>query len=202
EHLEESLSPWLLLEYRHVSMFYGKEWLWFTNIPVKYHRVLRKYSAHVFDKSIIALVENGLVKPNELIILDPQSSNELGYNVLASTKYVLIGGILGDHPPRGRTKAMLTSKLRGVQAYNIGEMQYSIDGAAYYIHYLWIHRGIEGFKYIDGVSIDTDHGSVYLPYRYPLVNGKPLLADGLEYYIKHRKLREDIWRELFSESDG
>lgn len=196
EHLEAELSPWLLLEYRHVSRIQGRDHTWFTNVPARYHRIIKIYG-RVFEESVIDLLVSGALNPHETIILDPQAPGKLQYSDLATVKYVIIGGILGDHPPRGRTKTLLTSRIpSSVKAFNIGEAQYSIDGAAYYVKYLLDHRGEEGFQYVDGVTVETEHGYVFLPYRYPLVDGKPLLADGLEYYLKHRKLREDIWREI------
>ncbi|MEM0247171.1 MAG: hypothetical protein QXW53_05660, partial [Desulfurococcaceae archaeon] len=85
-----------------------------------------------------------------------------------------------------------------VKSRNIGNGQYSIDGATYYIDYLWRNKDLACFKYVDGIYIETDQGYVYLPYRYPLVNSRPLIANGLEYYLKYRKMRDDIWKEITS----
>lgn len=196
EHLEPEISPWLLLEYRHVSRIHGKERVWFTNVPSRYHRLLGLYGC-VFEESVIELLVEGFIEPSRTIILDPLAPCRLQYSDFVATKYIVIGGILGDHPPRGRTRTYITSRAPPtVRAFNIGEEQYSIDGTAYYVRYLIEHKSDDGFQYIDGVRIETEYGYVYLPYRYPLVNGKPLLADGLEYYLKYRKLRDDIWREI------
>lgn len=196
ENCEDTISPWLLLEYRHASMIYGKEYLLFTNIPRKYHRLMSKLGS-VLEESIVELVNTGRVDPGELIVLDPRSRERLSRDILLSTRYVVIGGILGDHPPRGRTYMYITSRLPSdTRAYNIGEGQYSIDGSVYYVNYLLSHSDLSEFRYIDGVSVETEYGHIYLPYRYPIVDDKPLLADGLEYYLKYRKLRDDIWREI------
>ena len=196
EHLEPEISPWLLLEYRHVSQIHGKERVWFTNVPIRYHRLLRLYG-RVFEESVIELLVKVFIDPSQTIILDPSASRRLQYSDLVNAKYIIIGGILGDHPPRGRTRIYITNRAPPiVRAFNIGEEQYSIDGSAYYVKYLIEHKNDKGFQYVDGVRIETEYGYVYLPYRYPLVNGKPLLADGLEYYLKYRRLRDDIWREI------
>jgi len=196
EHCEGALSPWLILEYRHASMIYGRERLVFTNVPRRYHRLLSKYGT-VLSESVVDLVLAGRVSPERVVVLDPAAPEALEYRHLLGVEYVVIGGILGDHPPRGRTRLYITSRMPGgVRAFNIGEGQYSIDGAVYYVEYLWRNRGLQGFEYTDGVRVETDFGEVYLPFRYPLVNGKPLLADGLDYYLKYRRLREDIWREI------
>lgn len=151
----------------------------------------------VFEKSIVELIKEGVVEAETTIVLDPRASQTLTYDDLSSSKYVVIGGILGDNPPRGRTQLLITNRMPpGVRSFNIGDGQYSIDGAVYFISYMWHHRGLNGFTYVDGVSISTDYGEIFLPFRYPVVNGKPLLADGLEYYLKFRRLSEEIWREI------
>lgn len=196
EHCETGFSPWLLLEYRHASMIYGRDYLWFTNVSQRYHGILSRYG-RVLSESVVKLVESGVLNPNHTIVLDPKADQALTFEDLLTAGFVVIGGILGDHPPRGRTWLYITSRMPpGVRAFNIGGGQYSIDGAVYYVDYMWRNKGIEGFKYVDGVVIKTDFGEVYLPFRYPVVNGKPLLADGLEYYLKYRRLRDDIWAEI------
>lgn len=196
EHCETKLSPWLLLEYRHASIVYGRDYLWFTNVPQRYHRVLSRYG-RTLSESVVELLRSGVFKPEQTIVLDPKADRALAFEDLSIAEFVVIGGILGDHPPRGRTWLYITSRMPpGVRAFNIGNGQYSIDGAVYYVEYMWRNKGVEGFKYVDCVVIETDTGEVYLPFRYPVVNGKPLLADGLEYYLKYGKLRDDIWEEI------
>jgi ribosome biogenesis SPOUT family RNA methylase Rps3 len=196
EHCEDELSPWLILEYRHASKIYGRDRLMFTRVPRRYHRLLSKYG-EVREESIVELVSSGSINPSAVIVLDPRAAETLNYKHLLEAKYVVVGGILGDHPPRGRTWLYITSRMpSGVRAFNIGEGQYSIDGAVYYVDYLWRNKGLEGYRYVDGVVIESEHGEIYLPFRYPVVNNKPLLAEGLEYYLRYRRLRDDIWREI------
>lgn len=196
EHCEPELSPWLILEYRHASMIYGRDCLWFTNVPARFHRVLGRYG-HVMRESIVELAWRNTVNPADIVVLDPKAPKQLSYGDLETARYLVVGGILGDYPPRGRTWLFITSRMpENVRARNIGEGQYSIDGAVFYVNYMWENKGLEGFRYVDGVVIEAEHGSVYLPYRYPVVGDKPLLADGLEYYLKYRRIRDDIWKEI------
>ncbi len=198
EHLEEALSPWLILEYRHASAIAGRENLVFTNVPPNYTRLLSRYG-RVVNESVVRLVKSGVLKASEVIILDPNASRRIEYEDFLRARYFVVGGILGDHPPRGRTYANITSKLPECEARNIGEQQFSIDGTVYYIMYLFRNRGIAGLGFVDGVTVETDHGYVYLPYRYPLVEGRPLLAPGLEYYIRYRRLPPEIAEEIYGE---
>lgn len=200
EHLEEEMSIWLVLEYRHASMIYGRDNLVFTNVPSKYHRLINRYG-RVINESIIELVRRGDINPSELIVLDPSAQEPLTYVDLIESKYVVIGGILGDNPPRGRTRKLLTNNLGAVKARNIGDKQYSIDGTVFYVNYLFEKGGIKGFKYIDGVEIVTNHGSITLPYRYPIDRDNIVIADGLIEYLVKGSLPERIARELFNERD-
>ncbi len=190
EHLEDEMSLWILLEYRHVGIIVGEhDMLWFTNVPRRYHRILSKYGK-VHERSIL-----NLVPQDKIVILDPQADKPLTYSDLKG-RYIVIGGILGDYPPRGRTRELLSSRAPRAIKRNIGDGQYSIDGAVYYVIYLWRHKSMEGFKYIDGVKIDTPHGHILLPFRYPLVNDRPLMAPGLREYLLSRRIPDNILKEL------
>ena len=102
EHLENELRPWIFLEYRHVSFIFGKENTIYTNIPHRYHSILNKYG-YVYAESIVDIINDGIIKPNETVILDPWADKELTIQDLDHIKYVVIGGILGDYPPRTYT---------------------------------------------------------------------------------------------------
>lgn len=197
EHLEEAISPWLLLEYRHVSMMCGRDRVVFTNVPKRFVKLLIRYGA-VSEKSVVDMVRGGELSCRDVLVLDPQAEGRLSYEDLLRYKYIVVGGILGDNPPRGRTRALITCRLPGCAARNIGEGQYSIDGAVYYVLYLARNRTLEGYAYVDGVSIETEEGEVYLPFRYPVVGGKPLIAPGLEYYLKYRRIPPELEREVFN----
>ncbi len=196
ENLEEEFSIWLLLEYRSSSIIYSNKYLWFTNIPKKYHKIMRKYG-RIFSESIIELINNGVIKNDEAVILDPRAEKRLAYSNLLNYQYIIIGGILGDHPPRHRTEKLLSSKLRDTARRNIGDGQYSIDGTVYYVEYLWKNKSIKGFRYIDGITIETRQGYIRLPFRYPIVNNRPLLAPGLMDYLVKGVLPKEIRDEVF-----
>jgi len=198
EHLETGVSPWLLLEYRHCSKIYGKDFLLITNLPAKYHRLIGKY-ANVCEKSVKTLISDGKLEKDSTIILDPKSPVKLDFNALSNAKHVIVGGILGEHPPKGRTYELLTKELEGVKSFNIGNGQFSIDGTVYYVSYLLNHRSDEGLSFIDGLTIEyfePVYRIVSLPFRYPLENGEPVIAPGLKYYLQYRRLPEEVWREI------
>lgn len=123
EHLESHLSRWVLLEYEHSSSIVGRGNLTFTNVRKKSDRKKLEKFGKVTDKSVS---EIGM---KNLIVLDPSARKALGPGDFPAT--ILIGGICGDNPRQGRTFALLTSRLDGCKARNIGKLQFTIDGSAY-----------------------------------------------------------------------
>ncbi len=194
EHLEEEFSPWLILEYRHASLLAGKDRIVYTNVPVRYHRILSRYGK-VYGESVLEIFDQ-----KQLLILDPRADEPLSKSDLENIDAVVIGGILGDHPPQGRTYKYLSSRARDALKRNIGEGQYSIDGAVYVVLEVYRRGCLDCIKYIDGISLssvrDSETIEIHLPFRYPLVNGKPLLAPGLKEYLLYGVIPRDILREL------
>jgi len=198
EFLEEKLTPWILLEIRHASIIYGREYIWITNTPIRYQRLLSRFG-RVLSDSVITLVNNNRINPGDVVVLDPLASKPLEYDDLVRSKFIVIGGILGDHPPRRRTYKYITSKLPpSINARNIGDNQYSIDGSVFYVNYMWMNKSMDNYSYVDGVLLKRDDREIYLPFRYPVVNGKPLLTPGLEEYLFTGEIPDYIRRELES----
>ena len=102
EHLEKNVYKWCLIEYTHISKIVGKENLIFTNVK-KDKKKLEKLG-EVREKSVKELnLKNACVlDPNAEITLSSKD-NSFGY--------LIFGGILGDYPPKKRTKSELSSKL-------------------------------------------------------------------------------------------
>lgn len=187
EHLEEELSPWLYIEYRHSCML-AKCNIMITNLPEKYHRLLKGYGCKTSSRSILDMYDH-----RKILILDPQATSTLTYRDLCRVDVVVIGGILGDHPPRGRTKKLLSSRAPEAIKRNIGKGQYSIDGAVYVVLKLLEKRDLSAIKYVDGIIIKEEVNGIsreiYLPFRYPLdEHYNPVLAPGLKEYLLHGKL--------------
>ena len=147
EHLEPELSSWILLEYRHASKLAGKDRIMYTNVPLRYHNVLSIYGK-VSEHSVLDLFDH-----NRLLILDPMADKPLTKNDLKNIDAVVVGGILGDHPPKGRTYKLLSSRAKDVLKRNIGKGQYSIDGAVYIVLEVFRRGCLECIEYIDGVEL-------------------------------------------------
>ncbi|MFH1821358.1 MAG: hypothetical protein ABH852_02815, partial [Methanobacteriota archaeon] len=102
ENLEPRLSDWLYIEYSHSAQIAGKNLL-ITNVKrrsefnklSKIVRVENKRAEELFDQ-------------DEIVLLDPLARKTLSPLDLKEKSAILIGGILGNDPPIGRTKELLT----------------------------------------------------------------------------------------------
>ncbi len=193
EHLEPKLSRWLALEYEH-SASIARGALVITNCDPAVQALARRLGVPCYRESIVELEGRLYRSRDEVIILDPQAPEPLTPEEARAAAVIVVGGILGDHPPRGRTRRLLTSRMPGARARNIGRHQFSIDGAVYVAL-----RVVEGARLSDipvqvglRLTVPTAYGlevEVELPYAYPLVGGRPLvhpllpelLARGLAY---------------------
>lgn len=195
EHAESELTPWLLLEYMNCVRIVGRERLIISNVSDRHARVISKI-ATTLRESVVDLARRGVLAEERLVVLDPLAEKRLEPNELLNAEAVVIGGILGSDPPRGRTRKFITSRLPKAIARNIGEGQMSIDGATYVVWHLLNHGSYEGLQFVDGVVIAEGPLSVRLPYRYPVVNGAPLVAPGLREYLLRGALPLELRRLL------
>lgn len=194
ENLEEKPSKWLMLEYENSSEIVGRENIIFTNVRDEKLRNLLKGLGEVYEESVLELGLDG-----NLIILEPQAPKLLtpeDYR-LKVVNYVVVGGILGDHPPRGRTWKLLTSKLKTGNPRSLGRGQFAINGAVYVA--LQVARGLtlNDIPVVEGLEIEVSRSktythTIYLPYVYPIVDGKPLIPRGLIEYLKGRIMFDEL----------
>ena len=177
EHLEPKLYQWCRLEYAHISSFVGKRNLLFTNTK---SAVLKKFGK-VELKSVKKL------RFEKACILDPEAKSTLTPEIAKKYNYFIFGGILGDNPPRERTKEELTRYLP-YPAYNLGKDQMSTDTAVIVTKMIVDGKKLSELKFQQGVEIKINaHEEVHLPYKYLLKNGKPLLALGIVDMLRRQK---------------
>jgi len=177
EHLDPELFEWCLIEYKHISKMVGKENLIITNIKKEDIEKLKDY-ADVKTESIKELnLKNAcILDPEGEITLSPKDS---------SFEYLIFGGILGDNPPRKRTKEEIT--IEG-ERRNLGKEQFSTDNAVFVAKEIIEGKNINDIKFKDSIEIETGDGeSVILDFRYPIVNGKPNISEELINYLKENE---------------
>ncbi len=167
EHLEDSLGRWILAEYRSSYRIAG-DLLTITGIEIPGLPSTRKRF-------------HELVDPSKAIILDPQAPQLLEPEDLRGFEAIVIGGILGAHPPMGRTKKLLSDRFPEAAKRNIGKHQFSIDASVYIALEVIRGRRVKEIPVALGLIIRRKIGSIEheieLPYAYPLINGKPLISE-------------------------
>ncbi len=139
--------------------------------------------------------------PRNVIILDPLAKKVLGVDEARKAEAIVIGGILGDNPPRGRTYQLLTSRAKLMQPRSLGPHQLSIDGAVYLAlkaiegvpptEIPLVHRPRLSFK-VGDLEFEVE-----LPFSYPLVEGRPLISDEVKHLLVNG-LGYEEYRELSS----
>ena len=182
EHLEPKLWEWCILEYEHISETVGKENLWFTNIKNKNDQKILVKFGKVFEKRVFEL------NLNEICVLDPESNKLLEPMDKNNFKYFIFGGILGDYPPRKRTKEELTIHFPICETRHIGKEQLSTDNAVFTVKQILDGKKFSELKFKDSPNIEiNEFESINLPYRYNLVNGKVFMSEKLLKELKEGK---------------
>ncbi|WXG47696.1 MAG: SAM-dependent methyltransferase [Candidatus Atabeyarchaeum deiterrae] len=189
EHLEPILGKWIWLEYSHISKIAGYENLLFTNVKKANEAKKLSTIGKVSHKSIVDLKRS---TKGGMIILDPQSPTPLSPGDFANDTSLLVGGILGDHPPRGRTRHDLTEKLPDWLSRNLGPHQFSVDGAVFVALRVASGKPITDIPIRLGIEITiSKRYANCLPFAYPAVRKKPLLTPGLKEYLRRGILKDE-----------
>lgn len=180
EHLEPELSEWLFLEYSSAARIAGRKNLLITNVRSKRDRERLSKICRAVGWSARVLFNS-----SDVIVLDPQARKALTPSDRAQV--IIVGGILGDDPPRGRTKKLLSIWLPRAMKRNLGKHQFSIDGSIYLAKQVLSGHPLEEIPCARGVEIKVEPGlSIVLPFSYPLVGGKPLISPPLVRFLKRR----------------
>ena len=176
EHLEPDVFEWCLLEYKHMSKWVGKENLLFTNTTDS--RLMEFGKIEARKASELGLKNACLLDPQAEQILTPEEAKKFDY--------FIFGGILGDNPPRKRTGPL--AEQLAVPRFNIGDKQMSTDTAVIVTKKIADGKKFEELEFIDDPEIETgEEESCILPYRYLLVENKPLLAPGVIDLLKEEE---------------
>ncbi|MEZ0346384.1 MAG: RNA methyltransferase [Infirmifilum sp.] len=199
EIIDAFVSRWMYIELLNASRIVGRENLWIFNVKDRCElEKLSSIAGLVEHDSIISRIED-LGKIFRVVVLDPEAPEELKPSDFTGRTLVVVGGIMGDHPPRGRTRKEVTWKLKGrFIARNLGPGQFTIDGAIYMARAIAFGRTLQSIPVQRGLILRGDGFEVHLPYAYPLENGSVVISREEVDYILN-KLEEDEARAL---SDG
>ena len=188
EHLEKVVGRWIWLEYRHVSRMVGRKNLLITNVRKRRDATKLAEIASIANLSITKLPFDR----SKLIILDPRAEIDLNRQDLKGDKWIVLGGILGDCPPIGRTELLLSKRMKDIPHRSIGKHQFSIDGAVFIVLQIAKGKTVKDIPItLNPEIIMTNSYSVTLPFAFPQVDGKPLFAPGLVGYLKKGIVKDE-----------
>ena len=193
ENYEGSPSRWLIAEY------------------VESHRVatskgLRVVVAGVSNPLLASTLEHhgvphlkeqgSILCPTSCtIVTDLRAAKPLRSHEAVNSCCIVVGGILGDHPPRGRGQ-WLRLTYPDAAYRNLGDKQFSIDGAVKVVLEILKGKELEDVKVLYPVTIKVNSlpskPEIILPYAYPLKGGKPWISSGLRDLLERGLMWESI----------
>lgn len=141
-------------------------------------------SGHCHSESITKIMDNENISKSRVCLLDPKAPKEISPEDINQFDYYLFGGILGDDPPRDRTKELRKFEFEG---RHLGPRQMSTDTALGVTKMVIKDQiKLQDIKFIDDPTITfSKQESVDMPYRYiQKENGEPLMAPGMLEHIR------------------
>lgn len=190
EHLDKKVYEWSFLEYRHISEILGRDNrdnLIFTNVKGKKDRAKLKGLGEVLELSAAEFIGKNSIPLANVCVLDILAGKTLISEERFDFKYLIFGGILGDHPPQKRTKAWLSDKI-GCEKRNLGSEQMSTDTAVLVAKKIADGKRLSEIEFKDNIVIKTGKNEeVELPFRYAVENKKAVLPEGLVELLKKGK---------------
>jgi ribosome biogenesis SPOUT family RNA methylase Rps3 len=184
ENCEPELSEWLFLEYKHAAELWGS--VVFTNVssPTMAARLspIGKVEKKPFHE---------VFAEERVIILDPKGREALKSRDFDDAEAVVIGGILGEATPKGRTTALITSRVKNARVRNLGEVQLTIDSAALVAKLVQLGLSLGEIEITREVELKlSENESILLPYGYVVLEDRLLLTPGLKEYLLRSHSKE------------
>lgn len=191
EVMEPFLSPWLFLELLHISEIVGRSNLWITRVRRKCEREVLTPVANLLSEKSIVELEDKIPSDAKVIVLDPAAESQLSAEDFTGLTFVIIGGIMGSHPPSGRTRKELTLRMKRALARGLGPHQLTVNGAAYVARKVCEGLSLSEIPLVKGLSLHTRYGTTELPYAFPQDDeGGLVIARGEVDYVL-TELEED-----------
>ena len=196
EHMEEGFSEWVILEYSQILREVGAENLILSSLPESttekdIPQRLLKLGLRWTTKDLKGINEDfkdlELLKDGRACLLDPRATIDLQPEDATKFDYFVFGGILGDHPPRDRTKELKTAYPNLLISRRLGDKQMTTDTAIRTTQLIIKDRiAFEDIKFIDYPEFRFNKNeATEMPFRYVLdKEGKPILPEGMLDLIK------------------
>lgn len=186
EHLDPELEAWSALEYEAIareSAEAGSSFM-LSSVDPKLQQPDRWSNIPGFGVHQRSVEELFADRKHRVCLLDPAAKTELNPADAASFDVFLFGGILGDDPPRDRTKEL---RKKGYEGRRLGPVQMTTDTAVRTTRMV-VQGGFDLAKipYVDHPEIKVDEReSTQMPFRYIVgSDGLPIMPPGMVNLIK------------------
>ncbi|KAL6938473.1 hypothetical protein ACO0OL_001013 [Hanseniaspora opuntiae] len=198
EHMESMpMSEWVTLEYKKMIQDVGRDNLLIcslpagtteADIPAELTALGLQWTTLQLDtlhKDFPAFTN---IQDKKMCLLDPRGESELACTDVNNYEVCILGGILGSHPPRDRTKELKDKYPGLLVGKRLGNLQMSTDTACRCAHYILDKQiAFENIKFIDYPEIRfSKREAIEMPFRYIIdeATNKPILPDGMLKLMK------------------
>lgn len=174
EHMDPEMFQWCVVEYRHAAEGVGRENFILTNAGEQETSQLEGLDVRKKNAASLGL--------KRVCVLDPAAEKTLEPADAQRFDHLVFGGILGDYPPKARTRELA---VPGAERRNLGKDQFSTDNAVMVAKQIIGGKKLSELKFQQDFVVEMDEGEeIILPYKYLLVDGKPFISDKIIEYVK------------------
>lgn len=196
EHMEEGFSEWVILEYAQVLRDVGAENLVLSSLPAgttaeQIPKKLLDMGLQWTTKDLAHIHEDvpgiGAMQNGRVCLLDPRATSDLQPAEAETFDFFVFGGILGDHPPRDRTKELKEAYPDLLVGRRLGDKQMTTDTAIRTTQLIVKdQKPFEQIKFFDYPEFKfSKYEATEMPFRYVVdAQGKPILPEGMLALIK------------------
>jgi ribosome biogenesis SPOUT family RNA methylase Rps3 len=150
----------------------GQENLIITNLKETDLDKLKNF-AEVKTESIANMKQK--LDNDKTCVLDPAAKDVLSPKDNGFFEYIILGGILGDDPPKTRTQDEI--RLDKSARRHLGKDQFPTDNAAFVCREILAGTPIEEMEFTKDLEIEIEEGeSIVLPFKYVMIDGQPLVS--------------------------
>lgn len=177
EHIDEELFEWTKKEYQHIVSL--SPWkVWITNLGQLVQETSNLYPQVETSSESIAHMD---LPKESVCFFDMRAEKTL--TTEDNFEYLVVGGVLGDHPPRDRAKYL---REQGYQLRNLGAGQMATDIAVLAVKMI-LHNKVPleaiPFQVDPEIEFENENCKETLEmtgFKYILdENGRIILAEGL-----------------------
>ncbi|KAK5778453.1 hypothetical protein RI543_004118 [Arxiozyma heterogenica] len=202
--MEDGFSEWVTLEYAQIIRDIGAHNLILVSVPrditlENIPKILIDMGLQWTHKGLESLVDEfpdlklPPLKPGNVCLLDPRAKEDLSVADQDKFKYLLFGGILGDHPPRDRTSELQKLHPGLLEGKRLGDKQMTTDTAIRVCQIIMRDSvPLDKIPFVDYPEFRFNkHEATEMPFRYVLdkSTNKPILPEGMLDLIKRDSQR-------------